>query len=50
LCNAGHRVPDDVVRELLNGAYRQVSYHSSDIDSLHDFASYLVYFQQFHAK
>jgi hypothetical protein len=34
LCNAGHRVPDDVVRELLNGAYRQVSYHSSDIDSL----------------
>ena len=34
LCNAGHRVPDDVVRELLNGANRTVSVHSSDIDSL----------------
>ena len=34
LCNAGHRVPDDVVRELLNGANRTVSFHSGDIDSL----------------
>ena len=34
LCNAGHRVPDDVVRELLNGANRTVSVHSGDIDSL----------------
>ena len=34
LCNSGQSVPDEVVRELLNGAHRQVSYHSSDIDSL----------------
>ena len=34
LYNAGHRVPDDVVRELLNGADRTGSVHSSDIDSL----------------
>ena len=34
LCNAGRPVPEDVVQELLNGAYRKVSYHSSDIDSL----------------
>ena len=34
LCNADHRVPDKVVRELLNGANRKVSYHSEDIDSL----------------
>ena len=34
LCNAGQRVPRAVVQELLNGAYRKVGYHSSDIDSL----------------
>ena len=34
LCNAGHRVPDDVVRELLNGADRKVSFHSGAINSL----------------
>ena len=34
LYNAGHRVPDDVVRELLNGANRTGSVHSSDTDSL----------------
>ena len=34
LCNSGHRVPEQVVQELLKGAHRKVSYHSSDIDSL----------------
>ena len=34
LCNVGHRVPDDVVRELLNGADRKFSFHSGAIDSL----------------
>ncbi|XP_028395936.1 transcobalamin-2-like [Dendronephthya gigantea] len=34
LCNAGQPVPNEVVQELLKGAYRKVSYHSSDIDSL----------------
>ena len=34
LCNAGHRVPDKVVSELLHGVNRKVTYHSGDIDSL----------------
>ena len=34
LCNAGHRVPNEVVRELLNRTNRKVSGHSGDIDSL----------------
>ena len=34
LCNSGRSVPDAVVRELIHGAYRNVSYHMTDIDSL----------------
>ena len=34
LCNARHQVPDRVIRELINGANREVSYHSVDIDAL----------------
>ena len=34
LCNSGRSVPDAVVRELINGTYRQVSYHMTGIDSL----------------
>lgn len=34
LCNSGRTVPRAVVRELINGAYRKVSYHMTDIDSL----------------
>ena len=34
LCNAGKNVPDSVIRELVNGANRKVSWHSVDIDAL----------------
>lgn len=34
LCNGGKRVPEVMVKELIRGVYRKVSYHSSDIDAL----------------
>ncbi|CAB4028535.1 gastric intrinsic factor-like [Paramuricea clavata] len=34
LCNAGNKVPNFVIKELIKGANRKVSYHSVDIDAL----------------
>ena len=34
LCNSGEEIPDFVIRELLKGANRKVSYYIVDIDAL----------------
>ena len=34
LCNAGNKVPDFVIKELVEGANRKVSYHSVDTNAL----------------
>ena len=34
LYNSGEKIPESVIRELINGTYRKVSYYSVDIDAL----------------
>ena len=34
LYNSGEQIPEFVIRELINGTYRKVGYHSVDIDAL----------------